>query len=90
MSESFFKRFWLTHAPHLMLTYWIGVTVFCFFTRPDSIFVATQIACSMALLFGGMVGYHNGVKDCAAETLKRMQDMERDYIITFTRRNKDE
>jgi len=90
MSDSFMKTFWFKHAPKLLLRYWIGVAVYCFFVKPDPVFVYIQICSSLALIFGHMTGYHEGIKDRSTAALKRVEEMERDYTITFTRRDKDE
>lgn len=90
MKDSYSKMLWLTHAPKALLTYWIGVAIYCIFKTPDPTFISMQIACSISLLWGTMTGYYQGIRDCSTRALECVKDMEQKYTITFTRRDKDE
>ena len=90
MNDSFMKRLWLMHTPKLLVTYWLGVAIYTVIMRPDAFFIIVQLVATMTMIFGMMAGYHEGIKDASKNALHHIKEMERNYIITFVRRDKDE
>jgi hypothetical protein len=90
MNDSYLKRFWLKILPKLLASYWFGVAVYTVILKPDSGFVVTQMIATITMIYGMAIGFSEGIRECSKDTLENIREIERNYVVTYTRRDKDE